>query len=152
MGHSLPSQLPSAPPVSCSTSTTAVVYCSQCGGAFGRGTTGFSHCSDHSLAARFSAMVEQDLRPRWRAAAKERAEADRAARAARALRSPAAPSPAQTVDDYLARLARYDNTAYLSDDRSIARAGMEEREALRQMAKRFDPDLTAWRKAEGARW
>ena len=27
----------------------AMVYCSQCGGGFGPGNHGFSHCSDHSI-------------------------------------------------------------------------------------------------------
>lgn len=146
MSHT-PHQLPRAPTVSCGAITTAVVYCSQCGGAFGRGTEGFSHCSDHSLASRFRAMVDE-LRPGWRNQDERRKAV---ARAARALAPPRPAARPLTVDDYLARLGRYDNTAYLSDDREVARAGMAEREALRQMAKRFDPDLTAWRKAEGAR-
>jgi hypothetical protein len=29
----------------------AVTYCSQCGGSFGPGDAGFSHCEDHKAAA-----------------------------------------------------------------------------------------------------
>ena len=33
------------------------VYCSQCGGSFGPGTEGFSHCEDHAAAAGDSVTI-----------------------------------------------------------------------------------------------
>ena len=33
------------------------VYCSQCGGSFGPGTEGFSHCADHAAAASDSVTI-----------------------------------------------------------------------------------------------
>ena len=33
--------------------------CSQCGGSFGPGTHGFSHCADHTLASGFTASLKE---------------------------------------------------------------------------------------------
>lgn len=40
-----------------STAHTTTISCSQCGGSFGPGTEGFSHCSTHAATARDSVTI-----------------------------------------------------------------------------------------------
>lgn len=95
-----------------------------------------------SLRDDFVAMVAE-LRPKWRARDERRNSVMRDWLARGAANRPA--PRVFTVDDYRARLRAYDSTAYLSDDREVARAGQWELDSLQQMAKRFDPDRSIWR-------
>lgn len=93
------------------------------------------------LAESFQAMVDE-LRPKWDAAEAKRQAGRAAWWAARRIERPA--PPPLTVDDYRARLARFDSTAYLSDDREVANAGSHEHARLTSMARQFDPDFAIW--------
>lgn len=104
--------------------------------------------SNAGLREEFAAMVAE-LRPKWQARDERRNAAIKASFARAAIGRPA--PRVLTVDDYRAALRAYDSTAYLSDDREVARAGQWALDSLQQMAKQFDPDRSIWREVESNR-
>lgn len=95
------------------------------------------------LAESFQAMVDE-LRPKWDARIAQKDAARAAWTTALGKSQGFKPAKPATIEDYRARLARFDSTAYLSDDREVANAGSHERAALTSMARQFDPDFAIW--------